>query len=69
MSYFRLVRVFFRVNLVGEAAYRINFFVNLFQSILGLGTALLGMAIIFSSPIRWAAGARRKSWRLWVYIL
>ena len=48
MSYFRLVRVFFRVNLVGEAAYRINFFVNLFQSILGLGTALLGMAIIFS---------------------
>ena len=48
MSYFRLVRVFFRVNLVGEAAYRINFFVSLFQSILGLGTALLGMAIIFS---------------------
>ena len=48
MSYFRLVRVFFRVNLVGEADYRINFFVNLFQSILGLGTALLGMAIIFS---------------------
>jgi ABC-2 type transport system permease protein len=48
MNYFRLVRVFFRVNLVGEAAYRINFFVNLFQSILGLGTALLGMAIIFS---------------------
>jgi ABC-2 type transport system permease protein len=48
MNYFRLVRVFFRVNIVGEAAYRINFFVNLFQSILGLGTALLGMAIIFS---------------------
>jgi len=48
MSYFRLVRVFFRVNFVGEVAYRINFFVNLFQSILGLGTALLGMAIIFS---------------------
>jgi len=48
MSYFRLVRVFFRVNLVGEAAYRINFFINLFQSVLGLGAALLGMAIIFS---------------------
>ena len=48
MNYFRLVRVFFRVNVVGEAAYRINFFINLFQSILGLGTALLGMAIIFS---------------------
>ena len=48
MNYFRLVRVFFRVNIVGELAYRINFFINLFQSILGLGTALLGMAIIFS---------------------
>ena len=48
MSYFRLVRVFFRVNIVGEVAYRINFFINIFQSLLALGTALLGMAIIFS---------------------
>jgi len=48
MSYFRLVRVFFRVNIVGEVAYRINFFVNIFQSLLALGTALAGMAIIFS---------------------
>jgi len=48
MSYFRLMRVFFRVNIVGEVAYRINFFVNIFQSLLALGTALAGMAIIFS---------------------
>jgi len=40
--------VFFRVNVAGELAYRINFFINLFQSILGLGTALAGLAIIFS---------------------
>ena len=48
MNYLRLLRVFFRVNIAGELAYRINFFVNLFQSVLGLGTALAGFAIIFS---------------------
>ena len=48
MSYLRLFRVFFRVNVAGELAYRINFFINLFQSVLGLGTALAGFAIIFS---------------------
>jgi len=48
MNYVKLIRVFFRINVAGELAYRINFFVNIFQSILGLGTALAGFAIIFS---------------------
>ena len=48
MNYLRLIEVFFRVNVAGELAYRINFFINLFQSVLGLGTALAGFAIIFS---------------------
>jgi ABC-2 type transport system permease protein len=48
MNYLRLIKVFFRVNVAGELVYRINFFINLFQSILGLGTALAGFAIIFS---------------------
>ena len=48
MNYFRLLQVFFRVNVAGELAYRINFFINLFQSILGLGMSLAGFAIIFS---------------------
>jgi ABC-2 type transport system permease protein len=33
---------------LGETAYRINFFVQLFQSLLELGTALAGLAVIFS---------------------
>ena len=48
MSYFRLVRVFFRVNLVGEAPTG-SISLSIFSSrSSGLGTALLGMAIIFS---------------------
>src|SRR5208337_362054 len=47
-SYFRLLAVFFRVSVMGELAYRINFFVQLFQSVLELATAVAGLAVIFS---------------------
>jgi ABC-2 type transport system permease protein len=43
-----LLWVFFRIGILGELAYRVNFFVQLFQSLLGLGTALAGLAVIFS---------------------
>ncbi len=33
---------------MGEAAYRVNFFIQLFQSLLGLGTALGGLAVVFT---------------------
>lgn len=48
MNYLRLFFVFFRVSVMGELAYRVNFFVQLFQSLLELGTALAGLAVIFS---------------------
>ncbi len=48
MNYLRLFAVFFRVSLMGELAYRVNFFVQLFQSILSLGISLIGLAVIFS---------------------
>jgi ABC-2 type transport system permease protein len=48
MSYLRLLAVFFRVSVMGELAYRINFFVQLFQSALELATAIAGLAVIFS---------------------
>jgi ABC-2 type transport system permease protein len=48
MSYLRLFAVFFRVNVMGELAYRVNFLVQLFQSLLELGTSLAGLAVIFS---------------------
>jgi ABC-2 type transport system permease protein len=48
MAYLRLLWIFFRIGVLGELAYRVNFFVQLFQSFLGLGTALAGLAVIFS---------------------
>jgi ABC-2 type transport system permease protein len=33
---------------MGELAYRVNFFVQLFESLLELGTAIAGLAVIFS---------------------
>jgi len=48
MSYLRLLGAFFRVSVLSELAYRVNFFVQLFQSLLELATALAGLAVIFA---------------------
>ena len=48
MNYLRLLREFLRVNIMSELAYRVNFLVQLFQSLLELATALGGLAVIFS---------------------
>jgi len=48
MNTFRLFITFFRVSVLNETAYRVNFFVQLFQSLLELGTALAGLAVIFT---------------------
>ncbi len=48
MSYLRLLGAFFRVSVLGELAYRVNFFVQLFQSLLELATTLAGLAVVFA---------------------
>lgn len=48
MRVVRLLLVFFRVNALGELAYRANFVLQLIESLLELGTALGGLAVIFS---------------------
>jgi ABC-2 type transport system permease protein len=48
MTVLRLVWAYFRVGVMGETAYRANFFVHLLESVLELGTALGGLAIVFS---------------------
>lgn len=48
MNYLRLLGVFFRVSVMSELAYRINFWVQLFQSLLELATSLAGLAVVFS---------------------
>jgi ABC-2 type transport system permease protein len=48
MKILRLLWVFFRIGVMGELAYRLNFVVQLFQSLLELATALAGLAVIFA---------------------
>jgi ABC-2 type transport system permease protein len=48
MRYLRLLWSFFRIGAMGELAYRANFFFQLLESLLELGTALAGLAVIFS---------------------
>jgi ABC-2 type transport system permease protein len=44
----RLFGVYVRINVLGELAYRVNFYVQLFQSLVELATALAGLAVIFT---------------------
>lgn len=48
MRYLQLLSTFVRLGIANELAYRTNFFVQILQSLLKLGTALVGLAIIFA---------------------
>ncbi len=48
MNILRLFGLFFRVSLMGDLAYRVNFLWELFQSLLNLALSLGGLAVIFS---------------------
>lgn len=44
----RLIATYVRLSTLNELQYRANFFVRLFQALLSLGTAIGGLAVIFS---------------------
>jgi ABC-2 type transport system permease protein len=48
MNYLRLLIAFFWVSVAGEVAYRLNFFFQLFQSLVSLGVAVTGLSVVFS---------------------
>ena len=48
MNLFRLAWTYFKIGALNELQYRANFFVQLFQSLLALGTGLVGLALVFS---------------------
>ncbi len=48
MRYLRLFFIFFRVGVLGELSYRSNFVMHLIESVMELGTALAGLAVVFS---------------------
>ena len=48
MFYLRLLQAFFKVSLLKELAYRANFWVQLFQTLISFATASGGLLVIFS---------------------
>lgn len=48
MNYLRLLAAYFRMGIAGETAYRVNFFFQLFQSLVSLGVAVAGLTVVFS---------------------
>lgn len=48
MTILRLIWTFLRLGILNELSYRANLFVQLFQSVLELGAAIAGLAVVFS---------------------
>ena len=48
MRYLRLIGHFMRASFQEEAAYRANFFIHLFYSLLNLGAGVLGVYVVFN---------------------
>lgn len=48
MRVLNLIGTFARIAILNEMAYRVNFFVQVFQSLIGLASALLAILIVYS---------------------
>jgi len=44
---FQLTLTFLRIGILNEMQYRVNFFIQLLQSFVALGTGLIGLALVF----------------------
>ncbi len=47
MRTFRIIATYFRLGILGELEYRANFFIQVFESILGLVVSIGGLAVVF----------------------
>lgn len=48
MRWLKLAAVFFRIGAMNEMAYRANFWIQTFESLMGIGTALALVAIVYN---------------------
>jgi len=48
MKILRLAWTFLRVGILNEMQYRVNFFIQLLQSLIALGVGLIGLTLVFS---------------------
>jgi ABC-2 type transport system permease protein len=48
MNYLHILLTYIRLGILGELEYRMNFLLQFFESLMGLGVALGGLAVVFS---------------------
>jgi ABC-2 type transport system permease protein len=48
MKIFKLAWTYLRIGVANEVQYRINFFIQVLQSFIALGTGLIGLALVFN---------------------
>jgi ABC-2 type transport system permease protein len=48
MRLFRLITTFLRIGIANEMQYRVNFFIQILQSLVALGVGLIGLGLVFS---------------------
>ena len=58
MSLLRLPALFLRIGILNELQYRVNFFLQLLQSLISLATGLIGLALVFSHTQELAGWSR-----------
>lgn len=58
MNSLKLFWSYFRVGAMNELQYRVNFFVQLLESLLALATGLIGLALVFSHTTELAGWSR-----------
>ena len=47
MRFWHLIGTFLRIGILNELQYRVNFFIQVLQSFIALGTGLVGLALVF----------------------
>lgn len=58
MTTFKLIWVFFRIGILNELQYRVNFFIQLLESAVGLGVGLFGLSLVFGQTTNLAGWTR-----------
>ncbi len=54
----KLIWLFFRIGAMNELQYRVNFFIQILQSLVALGTGLIGLTLVFSHTATLAGWTR-----------
>jgi ABC-2 type transport system permease protein len=60
MNPFRLAWTYFRIGMMNELQYRVNFFIQLLQSAIALTTGLIGLSLVFGQVNNLAGWSRSE---------